>query len=245
MIQEFLFLGDLHVWISQKLPIFHFLFRRIWETAAGPFERCYLVSSKPAICKYSSTRFRLWWWLVSWGTSSCRRLWAHTLNSQQWHKCLRAILRILSGMVLVWGVFLCLSQCDFPACCHWTARKANCHGYREYPCWETQEFIFLPTSTTAKKIQRLNSFSVHMLNIWRRPFFQWIDCLFICCSFFIKLSVFLLKPCNVNSTRRRTASPLRQPGDDGKQCPSTTERETCILNTNCYHYSYNITGNYW
>ncbi|KAA0710433.1 Thrombospondin type-1 domain-containing protein 7A [Triplophysa tibetana] len=48
-------------------------------------------------------------------------------------------------------------------------------------------------------------------------------------------------PCNVNSTRRRTASPLRQPGDDGKQCPSTTERETCILNTNCYHYSYNIT----
>uniref|UniRef100_A0A8C1ZUP2 Thrombospondin type-1 domain-containing protein 7A n=1 Tax=Cyprinus carpio TaxID=7962 RepID=A0A8C1ZUP2_CYPCA len=47
-------------------------------------------------------------------------------------------------------------------------------------------------------------------------------------------------PCNVNSTRQRTASPIRQPGE-GKQCPSTTKKETCTLNTNCFHYSYNIT----
>ncbi|XP_051729251.1 LOW QUALITY PROTEIN: thrombospondin type-1 domain-containing protein 7A [Ctenopharyngodon idella] len=47
-------------------------------------------------------------------------------------------------------------------------------------------------------------------------------------------------PCNVNSTRQRTASPIRQPGE-GKLCPSTTEKETCTLNTNCFHYSYNIT----
>uniref|UniRef100_A0A672MT39 Thrombospondin type-1 domain-containing protein 7A-like n=1 Tax=Sinocyclocheilus grahami TaxID=75366 RepID=A0A672MT39_SINGR len=50
-----------------------------------------------------------------------------------------------------------------------------------------------------------------------------------------------LLPCNVNSTRQRTASPIRQPGE-GKQCPSTTEKETCTLNTNCFHYSYNITA---
>ncbi|XP_016094391.1 thrombospondin type-1 domain-containing protein 7A-like [Sinocyclocheilus grahami] len=53
-----------------------------------------------------------------------------------------------------------------------------------------------------------------------------------------------LLPCNVNSTRQRTASPIRQPGE-GKQCPSTTEKETCTLNTNCFHYSYNITGKLW
>uniref|UniRef100_A0A672MNN6 Thrombospondin type-1 domain-containing protein 7A-like n=1 Tax=Sinocyclocheilus grahami TaxID=75366 RepID=A0A672MNN6_SINGR len=52
-----------------------------------------------------------------------------------------------------------------------------------------------------------------------------------------------LLPCNVNSTRQRTASPIRQPGE-GKQCPSTTEKETCTLNTNCFHYSYNITDEY-
>uniref|UniRef100_A0A8C1ZU58 Thrombospondin type-1 domain-containing protein 7A n=1 Tax=Cyprinus carpio TaxID=7962 RepID=A0A8C1ZU58_CYPCA len=39
---------------------------------------------------------------------------------------------------------------------------------------------------------------------------------------------------------QRTASPIRQPGE-GKQCPSTTKKETCTLNTNCFHYSYNIT----
>ncbi|XP_066531411.1 thrombospondin type-1 domain-containing protein 7A [Hoplias malabaricus] len=47
-------------------------------------------------------------------------------------------------------------------------------------------------------------------------------------------------PCSVNSTRERTARPIRQPGES-KQCPPTTEREPCTLNTNCFHYSYNIT----
>uniref|UniRef100_A0A8B9KE92 Thrombospondin type-1 domain-containing protein 7A n=1 Tax=Astyanax mexicanus TaxID=7994 RepID=A0A8B9KE92_ASTMX len=36
------------------------------------------------------------------------------------------------------------------------------------------------------------------------------------------------------------ASPIRQPGES-KQCPPTTEKEPCTLNTNCFHYSYNIT----
>ncbi|XP_051519356.1 thrombospondin type-1 domain-containing protein 7A-like [Myxocyprinus asiaticus] len=47
-------------------------------------------------------------------------------------------------------------------------------------------------------------------------------------------------PCNANSTRQRTVSPIRQPGE-GKQCPPTTEKEQCTMNTNCFHYSYNIT----
>lgn len=47
-------------------------------------------------------------------------------------------------------------------------------------------------------------------------------------------------PCNVNSTRQRSASPIRQPSER-KQCPSTTEKEICTLNSNCFLYSYNIT----
>uniref|UniRef100_A0A674P765 Thrombospondin, type I, domain containing 7Aa n=1 Tax=Takifugu rubripes TaxID=31033 RepID=A0A674P765_TAKRU len=49
-------------------------------------------------------------------------------------------------------------------------------------------------------------------------------------------------PCNVTSTRRRSAYPLRQPGPE-KVCPPTEETEPCTLNSNCFHYSYNITGN--
>ncbi|XP_051527151.1 thrombospondin type-1 domain-containing protein 7A [Myxocyprinus asiaticus] len=47
-------------------------------------------------------------------------------------------------------------------------------------------------------------------------------------------------PCNANSTRQRSASPIRLPGE-GKQCPPTTVKEPCTINTNCFHYSYNIT----
>ncbi|KAJ8267352.1 hypothetical protein COCON_G00125240, partial [Conger conger] len=47
-------------------------------------------------------------------------------------------------------------------------------------------------------------------------------------------------PCNGNGTRERTASPIRPPGE-GKACPPSTQSEPCRLNTNCYHYSYNIT----
>ncbi|XP_063755232.1 thrombospondin type-1 domain-containing protein 7A isoform X1 [Eleginops maclovinus] len=47
-------------------------------------------------------------------------------------------------------------------------------------------------------------------------------------------------PCGGNSSRERTASPLRQPGE-GKQCPPSEETELCKLNSNCFHYSYNIT----
>lgn len=49
------------------------------------------------------------------------------------------------------------------------------------------------------------------------------------------------QPCHVNSTRRRGAYPLRQPGAE-KACPPTEETEACTLNSNCFHYSYNITG---
>uniref|UniRef100_H3CL39 Thrombospondin type-1 domain-containing protein 7A n=1 Tax=Tetraodon nigroviridis TaxID=99883 RepID=H3CL39_TETNG len=47
-------------------------------------------------------------------------------------------------------------------------------------------------------------------------------------------------PCHVNSTRRRSAYLLRQPGAE-KVCPPTEETEPCTLNSNCFHYSYNIT----
>uniref|UniRef100_A0A3P8VNT9 Thrombospondin type-1 domain-containing protein 7A n=1 Tax=Cynoglossus semilaevis TaxID=244447 RepID=A0A3P8VNT9_CYNSE len=47
-------------------------------------------------------------------------------------------------------------------------------------------------------------------------------------------------PCGGNSTRERSAFPLRQPGE-GKECPHTKEMEPCKLNSNCFHYSYNIT----
>lgn len=50
------------------------------------------------------------------------------------------------------------------------------------------------------------------------------------------------QPCHVNSTRKRSASPLRQPGAE-KLCPPTEEAQPCTLNSNCFHYSYNITGN--
>ncbi|XP_063042222.1 thrombospondin type-1 domain-containing protein 7A [Engraulis encrasicolus] len=47
-------------------------------------------------------------------------------------------------------------------------------------------------------------------------------------------------PCSNSTTRERTATPIRQPGG-AKQCPSTTEKEPCNLNSNCFTYSYNIT----
>ncbi|XP_053189729.1 thrombospondin type-1 domain-containing protein 7A [Scomber japonicus] len=47
-------------------------------------------------------------------------------------------------------------------------------------------------------------------------------------------------PCSGNGTRERSAYSLRQPGE-GKECPLTTETEPCRLNSNCFHYSYNIT----
>uniref|UniRef100_A0A3Q3WEJ1 Thrombospondin type-1 domain-containing protein 7A n=1 Tax=Mola mola TaxID=94237 RepID=A0A3Q3WEJ1_MOLML len=47
-------------------------------------------------------------------------------------------------------------------------------------------------------------------------------------------------PCSGNSSRKRSAYPLRQPGA-GKRCPPTIETEPCNLNSNCFHYSYNIT----
>uniref|UniRef100_A0A4W6CEH6 Thrombospondin type-1 domain-containing protein 7A n=1 Tax=Lates calcarifer TaxID=8187 RepID=A0A4W6CEH6_LATCA len=47
-------------------------------------------------------------------------------------------------------------------------------------------------------------------------------------------------PCSGNSTRERSAYPLRKPGEE-KECPPSTETEACKLNSNCFHYSYNIT----
>ncbi|XP_039858562.1 thrombospondin type-1 domain-containing protein 7A [Simochromis diagramma] len=47
-------------------------------------------------------------------------------------------------------------------------------------------------------------------------------------------------PCSENSTRERSAYPLRQPGEK-KECPPTKETEPCKLNRNCFHYTYNIT----
>lgn len=52
---------------------------------------------------------------------------------------------------------------------------------------------------------------------------------------------FFPQPCSGNSTRERSAYVLRQPGA-GKECPPTKETEPCKLNSNCFHYSYNITG---
>ncbi|KAG5264262.1 hypothetical protein AALO_G00251770, partial [Alosa alosa] len=46
-------------------------------------------------------------------------------------------------------------------------------------------------------------------------------------------------PCSGNTMRERLATQLRQPGV-AKQCPSTTEKEPCTLNSNCFTYSYNI-----
>ncbi|XP_068603077.1 thrombospondin type-1 domain-containing protein 7A [Brachionichthys hirsutus] len=47
-------------------------------------------------------------------------------------------------------------------------------------------------------------------------------------------------PCNGNHSRGRTARTLRQPGQD-KSCPPNKETEPCKHNSNCFHYSYNIT----
>ncbi|KAM9824426.1 thrombospondin type-1 domain-containing protein 7A [Neosynchiropus ocellatus] len=47
-------------------------------------------------------------------------------------------------------------------------------------------------------------------------------------------------PCGGNHTRVRNATLLRQPGQN-RVCPPTQERETCTLNTNCFHFSYNVT----
>ncbi|XP_034016704.1 thrombospondin type-1 domain-containing protein 7A-like [Thalassophryne amazonica] len=47
-------------------------------------------------------------------------------------------------------------------------------------------------------------------------------------------------PCSDNNTRTRTAYLIRQPAKE-KQCPETKETESCQLNHNCFHYSYNIT----
>uniref|UniRef100_A0A3Q2QQS7 Thrombospondin type-1 domain-containing protein 7A n=1 Tax=Fundulus heteroclitus TaxID=8078 RepID=A0A3Q2QQS7_FUNHE len=47
-------------------------------------------------------------------------------------------------------------------------------------------------------------------------------------------------PCSENSTRARVAFPLRKPGKE-KKCPPTKETEPCKINSNCFHYSYNIT----
>lgn len=49
------------------------------------------------------------------------------------------------------------------------------------------------------------------------------------------------QPCSGNSTRERSAYLLRQHGEK-KECPLTKETEPCKLNDNCFHYSYNITG---
>ncbi|XP_061738576.1 thrombospondin type-1 domain-containing protein 7A-like [Nerophis ophidion] len=47
-------------------------------------------------------------------------------------------------------------------------------------------------------------------------------------------------PCNVNRTRERRAYLLRQPGQQ-QECPPSSQSESCKLNSNCFHYSYNIT----
>ncbi|XP_039592490.1 thrombospondin type-1 domain-containing protein 7A [Polypterus senegalus] len=47
-------------------------------------------------------------------------------------------------------------------------------------------------------------------------------------------------PCNGNRTHERSAYSIREPGE-GRACPSSTETEPCILNKNCYHYTYNVT----
>ncbi|KAK2921481.1 thrombospondin type-1 domain-containing protein 7A [Channa argus] len=47
-------------------------------------------------------------------------------------------------------------------------------------------------------------------------------------------------PCSGNNTRERNAYLLRQRGEQ-KECPPTKQIEPCTLNSNCFHYSYNIT----
>uniref|UniRef100_A0A8C9SY47 Thrombospondin type-1 domain-containing protein 7A n=1 Tax=Scleropages formosus TaxID=113540 RepID=A0A8C9SY47_SCLFO len=47
-------------------------------------------------------------------------------------------------------------------------------------------------------------------------------------------------PCNGFNRRERMAYPVRLPGM-GKQCLVSKQSEACMLNKNCYHYTYNIT----
>ncbi|XP_028835225.1 thrombospondin, type I, domain containing 7Ab isoform X4 [Denticeps clupeoides] len=47
-------------------------------------------------------------------------------------------------------------------------------------------------------------------------------------------------PCDGRADRERTAYAIRLPSG-GRQCPETKQTEVCLLNKNCYHYSYNIT----
>uniref|UniRef100_A0A671R8R0 Thrombospondin type-1 domain-containing protein 7A n=1 Tax=Sinocyclocheilus anshuiensis TaxID=1608454 RepID=A0A671R8R0_9TELE len=50
----------------------------------------------------------------------------------------------------------------------------------------------------------------------------------------------LLKPCSGRGDRERTAFALRLP-KEGEDCPVSMQTEPCLLNRNCFHYSYNIT----
>ncbi|XP_030638046.1 thrombospondin, type I, domain containing 7Ab [Chanos chanos] len=47
-------------------------------------------------------------------------------------------------------------------------------------------------------------------------------------------------PCTGRGDRERTAYAIRLPAG-GKDCPNSMQTEPCLLNRNCFHYSYNIT----
>uniref|UniRef100_A0A8C1X0D4 Thrombospondin type-1 domain-containing protein 7A n=1 Tax=Cyprinus carpio TaxID=7962 RepID=A0A8C1X0D4_CYPCA len=47
-------------------------------------------------------------------------------------------------------------------------------------------------------------------------------------------------PCSGKRDRERTAFALRLP-KEGEDCPVSMQTEPCLLNRNCFHYSYNIT----
>ncbi|XP_051721438.1 thrombospondin type-1 domain-containing protein 7A isoform X1 [Ctenopharyngodon idella] len=47
-------------------------------------------------------------------------------------------------------------------------------------------------------------------------------------------------PCSGRGDRERTAFALRLP-KEGEDCPVSMQTEPCLLNRNCFHYSYNIT----
>ncbi|TRY56858.1 hypothetical protein DNTS_013949 [Danionella cerebrum] len=47
-------------------------------------------------------------------------------------------------------------------------------------------------------------------------------------------------PCSGRGDRERTAFALRLP-KEGEDCPASMQSEPCLLNRNCFHYSYNIT----
>ncbi|XP_073401660.1 thrombospondin type-1 domain-containing protein 7B isoform X1 [Dendrobates tinctorius] len=48
------------------------------------------------------------------------------------------------------------------------------------------------------------------------------------------------KSCDTNSARSRTRFPLRI-ATNGKTCPEDLETESCVLNSNCFHYQYKVT----